>query len=993
MSTVSQRIPNLLSGISQQPDNRKRPGQVKDATNVFPDYTLGLLKRPGGKYLSSLVGASGASDTLWFSILRDEQEKYVVQYADNRFKVWSLTDGSVRAVDMQSNTGVPTACNSAAFGTIVSTGANLKTDKEQTAAALEALQGREKTLQQAITASAATTENFYEIAYAYDNLGGVTSTVRSGITQSGIDDKFSVFENGTLTSNAATLPANITRGTERTDELPLIAKDQLKVWEGQKTVAATNTPDLATANSNYTTDLGVYTGEKTSDASSTTSYLNASAVCNTDTSLSSFNNAYLKDATAKDIRTLTINDVTYIINTKKTVALKAAKSPVRPPEALVVINIAAHQTAYTVTLTANGVSTTQTRPATSSGTISPTSIASDLQGLLNGQGGYTVEAIGPTLHITRSDSHEISVTTGGGIQDASIIGFSTAVSSIADLPIQCKDGYVIKIVNTVDTDIDDMYVKFQTDGTATSGVGTWVETLAPDIQFEIDEMTMPQKLIRQSNGAFTYGPADWDDRIVGDDNTNKAPGFVGNTIQNMFLYRNRLGVLSGGNVVLSRAGDLQNFWNTSAQTATDDDPIDISAIGTRPAFLRNTLETSVGLVIYGDNEQYLLATDAEILSPKTARIKSLSTYDCDADITPVSLGTSHAFISKTPLYSKVFELFEINVEQPPLLGDSTSMVPELIPADVDHIVASSDLSLMNIAKLGTPDIYLFRFLTRSREERQAQAWFKWKLTGNLLDSFFDGGTYYAVTTDGTNVNIESFDISQSNEQGFLTLDSGEKTDVCLDLFTINPHRTYVDVDDETTIHLPFKHIAGKKFTVLVLGGLIGDPVGLTSSSVGNVLHPTVTVASSGDTAVIDGDLRGKNLIIGYTYDMNIDLPKFYRYEQQDNQFRYDDNAELIIHRLLVQTGLSGPIDYVVTLKGVLPLTKTISSASTTINVTQPQEYLLNSVNISASATHNVPIYQRNTNLAISIQASSPFPVSLLGLDWEGKYNNRFYRRV
>ena len=127
--------------------------------------------------------------------------------------------------------------------------------------------------------------------------------------------------------------------------------------------------------------------------------------------------------------------------------------------------------------------------------------------------------------------------------------------------------------------------------------------------------------------------------------------------------------------------------------------------------------------------------------------------------------------------------------------------------------------------------------------------------------------------------------------------------------------------------------------------------------------------------------------------MNIDLPKFFKYEQADGDIRYDDNAELIIHRLLVQTGLSGPIDYVVTIKGVLPLTKTISSASTTINVTTPQEYLLNSVNISASATHNVPVYQRNNNLAISIQASSPFPVSLLGLDGEGKYNNRFYRRV
>ena len=55
MRTITQRIPNLLLGVSQQPDLRKFPGQVVAADNVFPDYALGMLKRPGGKYVSKLV--------------------------------------------------------------------------------------------------------------------------------------------------------------------------------------------------------------------------------------------------------------------------------------------------------------------------------------------------------------------------------------------------------------------------------------------------------------------------------------------------------------------------------------------------------------------------------------------------------------------------------------------------------------------------------------------------------------------------------------------------------------------------------------------------------------------------------------------------------------------------------------------------------------------------------------------------------------------------
>ena len=111
MSTISQSIPNLLLGISQQPDNRKRPGQVKDAQNVFPDFALGMLKRPGGKFIAKLDGAQTRGK--WFPILRDGTEKYICQYdtTDSIFRVWNLSDGIRRVVDMGSNSGQPGTCN------------------------------------------------------------------------------------------------------------------------------------------------------------------------------------------------------------------------------------------------------------------------------------------------------------------------------------------------------------------------------------------------------------------------------------------------------------------------------------------------------------------------------------------------------------------------------------------------------------------------------------------------------------------------------------------------------------------------------------------------------------------------------------------------------------------------------------------------------------------------------------------------------------------
>ena len=46
MANVTQTIPNLTQGISQQPDEYKIPGQVNDMVNALPDVTQGLVKRP-----------------------------------------------------------------------------------------------------------------------------------------------------------------------------------------------------------------------------------------------------------------------------------------------------------------------------------------------------------------------------------------------------------------------------------------------------------------------------------------------------------------------------------------------------------------------------------------------------------------------------------------------------------------------------------------------------------------------------------------------------------------------------------------------------------------------------------------------------------------------------------------------------------------------------------------------------------------------------------
>ena len=66
MANITQTIHSLNAGISQQPDEQKIPGQVKDMLNAIPDITQGLLKRPAGKFVATL---SGSTDTVSYTHL------------------------------------------------------------------------------------------------------------------------------------------------------------------------------------------------------------------------------------------------------------------------------------------------------------------------------------------------------------------------------------------------------------------------------------------------------------------------------------------------------------------------------------------------------------------------------------------------------------------------------------------------------------------------------------------------------------------------------------------------------------------------------------------------------------------------------------------------------------------------------------------------------------------------------------------------------------
>jgi hypothetical protein len=48
---------------------------------------------------------------------------------------------------------------------------------------------------------------------------------------------------------------------------------------------------------------------------------------------------------------------------------------------------------------------------------------------------------------------------------------------------------------------------------------------------------------------------------------------------------------------------------------------------------------------------------------------------------------------------------------------------------------------------------------------------------------------------------------------------------------------------------------------------------------------------------------------------------------------------------------------------------------------------------SESFIYKVPIYQRPDNYTMKVTSNTPFPVSLVSMQWEGQYSPGFYRRA
>ena len=375
--------------------------------------------------------------------------------------------------------------------------------------------------------------------------------------------------------------------------------------------------------------------------------------------------------------------------------------------------------------------------------ITAESILGDIRTAILADGNFTssnVQIIGNGIYVTRPQSQG---DFNGTIGAPDLLGImQKSVKSVDDLPSQCKHGYIVKVANSA-ADEDDYYVKFYGNNDK-DGEGVWEECNEPGRKISFDQSTMPLQLIRQADGTFQLDVVTYDDCQVGDSLTNPEPSFVGFPINRMCFFRNRMVMLSEENVIMSRPGEFFNFWSKTATTFTPQDVIDLSCSSEYPSEVFDAIQINAGLLLFTKNKQFMLTTDSDVLSPETAKINAVSSYNFNEKTNPISLGTTVAFLDNANKFTRFFEMSNVLRQGEPDIVDQSQVISQALSKNISIISNSRENSVVFFSEKGSDTLYGFRYFATG-ERRLLQSWFTWEVAGDIQYHCMMDDALYLIT--------------------------------------------------------------------------------------------------------------------------------------------------------------------------------------------------------------------------------------------------------
>ena len=987
MAAISQRIANLIGGISQQPDTIKYSNQLRVCDNYYPDTASGLLKRPGLGGIATLPNV--VADGTWFMVFRDDSERYAIQFSKaGALKIWSANNGiqqTVNAVAAEATT--------------------YATHTDATDLAVLQINDYIFVLNRNITVAQGSTSSAAQTPYAFVSIDTIAYSSTYIITLNGVDFTYATPTNGSTQLNV-------------TDIVTALAAS----INGNANWVATTVGNTIHIRRNTNVDftieakggstgvaINAYKGIVTSVANLPTQFLNNVKIEVGGTAANAEDDYWVLFRTAD-------NSAKGIGHWEETVA------PGVP------LGLNEETMPHVIIREANGTFTyrklDEASAAASAGTSVVTGIPTAVSITSATSGGHVVGeemaltgGAGKNLRLTVDKVKTVTVTNSYAANSSSYVRqVVTTTNSYNTLGY--RPGYGVNTTVTTTTYYwylagvqigvtgipqlvqgDTTYVpngSFQSISNETRAGITSIQQLSGVIDgiriLQAGQGYAATNIVSNTSGdAFTITSVNtqnlegdafrlnfWKPRTVGDAITSPMPSFVGRSIDGISFFKNRLVLTSRENVVCSQAGDYFSFFASTAITIIASDPVDLSASSLRPIRLKHAIPAPTGLVLFGDNAQYFLTTNTEAFAPNTAEINLLSSYNQSDAIAPIDIGPSLVFIEEGAKSTTVFEMdLGDNIGGKPRVSELTRLLPNYVPAAITNLkISQSAGTLAMSSKQDTRSLYLYRFFQAG--ETRVSSWFKWTLPGTIEHFDFYQDIMFVITKHGSNYVLSQVSLLTETPNQSLLFD-GEYLDVRLDLFDYKPTLIYDSAADLT--HVCFKD--GFQDTTLQPVLMFLDPA-ISGYFEEQTLQEDLTQpVGQRYFLTADGNQTTSKFAIGYKYEALAQLPAFYYIKEEGKK----DTINIPrVSRISVNSYNSGPYRAVVRTEGR-------DEFSVSLPQINANYYLANNIPIIRNAQSTVPILAKGNQFEFELIADSPFPTAFTSLEWEGTYNNKGVRAV
>lgn len=567
MAAVSQSIPTLLGGVSQQPDPIKLPGQVREADNVLLDPTFGCVKRPA-TYLVAELATNIPAEAKWIPIFRDNDERYMACIYENSgttsIRVFEADSGIERTVNVLGDAAdyIDADPSDIEFLTIADYTIVLNKQKLVTMSSKKA----EAAVQEALVVI---NQVGYKTTYQVDFLRDGTSSSQTKVYRAAelkVSPGSYTVKDGTgncTYAGSADFLENASGNTNLGFTLNVTCNPVQRTTYQKGTPFPTGVRMVSTSARNFHFWFKSVTGNNTGWGGPVGgSYIYYDASVNTKYGTINFRvEGRLSDERERDkgwsnktIRIVSLSSIT--VTSYTTVAKYKWKTKVRfsstsggkkvnfqvsavdkGPDIPQYnfdssysasvrltnggtgwqkgdsVTVSLNGKSYKVTVTRHVVgysyqsesSVSYTTPADATqGPLDVGLITGSLTTQINALSNYDAEAVGNVVYIKRTDTRTFNIQARGGSTDSAMYAIKGVVNDISRLPRQGVDGMILKVRNSQDSEADDYYVEFTSNQGDIPGAGSWIETVKPGITTDFNTSTLPHALIRQSDGTFDF---------------------------------------------------------------------------------------------------------------------------------------------------------------------------------------------------------------------------------------------------------------------------------------------------------------------------------------------------------------------------------------------------------------------------------------------------------------------------------------------------------